>query len=339
MDEARMDENRMSLSNPPLLGEAQALAPDASIDAPVEIGNAQALKPSTRIGQFVVLGRRPDAGSLAVYVARDAMLDRAVLLYACPHGLAEPFRARLRTLAQFRHARLFALHDMIETDSGPVAVCAYEDGRPLATFLQEAPRNADLLGAIAQSFEALEVLHRHGLALGAIDAERMLVTPTGGLKLSALAPTNGNDADDAVALLGLWHASLQAANIEVPQRLSILLARARHEPLAFAEIHACFDAPASAPLGALAAIQARAAELTHLRGIRFDIVLVVAIIGLGAALAWTPAPIPDESSTAVVPQEIIQPPPLPRQFEVHEQQKQRSNTDKYAAVREAWAGR
>ena len=334
-----MDDNRLELSNLSAFGEAHGFASGCLAEPSGRAPVVPTFNAGERIGQFVVLGQRPHAGPLSVYIARDAMLDRTVLLYVCPPELAEPFKARARALAQFRHPQLFALHDMIETDAGPVAICAYEDGRSVAAFLQEGPGAAEIARAIAQSFRAVEVLHRHGVALGTIDTERMFVAPAGNLKLCALAPTGGNDRNDIPALLRLWHASLQTANLEVQQGLATLLSRAQYKPLSFAEIRAHFDASASAPVGAFAAVRSRAAELTHLRGIRFDIVLVVAIVGFGAALAWTPAPIPDESSTAVVPQEIILPPPLPRQFEVHERHKKESNTDKYAALREAWAER
>ena len=334
-----MDHNRLELSHLSAFGEAPGFAPDHLAEPSERAPIVRTFNAGERIGQFIVLGQRAHAGPLSVYIARDAMLDRTVLLYVCPRELAEPFRARARALAQFRHSQLFALHDMIETDAGPVAICAYEDGRSVAAFLQEGPGATEIARAIVQSFRALEVLHRHDVALGAIDNERMFVSPAGNLKLCALAPTDGNDRNDIYALLRLWHASLQAANLEAPPGLATLLSRAQHEPLSFAEIRAHFDASASAPIGAFAAFKAHAAGLTHLRGIRFDIVLLVAIVGLGAALAWTPAPLPDESSTAVVPQEIILPPPLPRQFEVHERHDKESNTDKYAALREAWAER
>lgn len=334
-----MDDHQLGLSNLPTFGEAPTFAPDCLAEPRGRVPVVPAFHAGERIGQFVVLGQRPHAGPLSVYIARDAMLDRTVLLYVCPSELAEPFRARARALAQFRHPQLFALHDMIETDAGPVAICAYEDGRSVVAFLQEGPDAMEIARAVVQSFRALEVLHRHGVALGTIDNERMFVAPAGNLKLCALAPTDGDDRNDVYALLRLWHANLQAANLEAPPGFATLLARAQREPLSFAAIHACFDALVSAPVGALVALKGRAAELTHLRGIRFDIVLVVAIVGLGAALAWTPAPLPDESSTAVVPQEIILPPPLPRQFEVHERHEKESNTDKYAALREAWAER
>lgn len=334
-----MDDNRLELSNLSAFGEALGFVSGCLAESSGRAPVVTTFSAGERIGQFIMLGQRPHAGPLSVYIARDAMLDRTVLLYVCPRELAEPFRARARALAQFRHPQLFALHDMIETDAGPVAVCAYEDGRSVAAFLQEGPDAIEIARAIVQSFRALEVLHRHDVALGAIDNERMFVAPAGNLKLCALAPTDGNDRNDIHALLRLWHANLQAANIEAPPGFATLLVRAQREPLSFAAIHACFDALASAPVGAFVTLKARAAELTHLRGIRFDIVLVVAIVGLGAALAWTPAPLPDESSTAVVPQEIILPPPLPRQFEVHERHEKESNTDKYAALREAWAER
>lgn len=334
-----MDDDRREFSNLSVLGEAANFAPDRLVVPSADGPGVPTLSAGERLGQFVVLGQRPHAGPLSVYIARDAMLDRTVLLYACPRDLAEAFRARVRALAQFRHPQLFALHDMIETNGGPVAVCAYEDGRSVGAFLQEGPSSAEIHRVIAESFVALEVLHRHDVTIGSIDLERMLVSPAGALKLCALAPTDGKDHNDVYALLRLWHASLQAANLEAPQALAILLERAQHAPLSFGEIRARFNDSASASIGSFAALKARTNGLAHLRGFRFDIVLVVAIVGLGAALAWTPTSIPDESSTAVVPQEIILPPPLPRQFEVNEQHKNEPNTDKYASLREAWAER
>ena len=135
------------------------------------------------------LGR---GGMATVYLARDTMLDRPVVLKVLAEHLAddETFRDRFlreaRLAAKLVHPNIVQVYDVGEDERGPYIVMEYVDGETLADELRRRGRlpAAEVVSIAVQICSALEAAHAAQLVHRDIKPQNILRSADGKVKLA-----------------------------------------------------------------------------------------------------------------------------------------------------------
>ncbi|WP_048876263.1 serine/threonine-protein kinase, partial [Saccharomonospora saliphila] len=155
------------------------------------LSSGQLIAQRYRLAQRIAVG-----GMGEVWEAGDTRLDRTVavkILKAELSGDAEflhRFRTEARTTASLNHQGIAAVHDYGETEAGQhsIAFLVMElvEGEPLASILARQGRlNAEFtLDVLEQAGRALQAAHERGLVHRDVKPGNILVTSSGGVKLT-----------------------------------------------------------------------------------------------------------------------------------------------------------
>jgi eukaryotic-like serine/threonine-protein kinase len=141
------------------------------------------LEPGTRIGdRYVVRKRGWATGAGAVWFAYDEVLERQVAVETFPDAdPADVARAVART-AQITHPGLCQIYDMITEPPG--IVFEHAPAGRLADRKDGALRPSQAASLCAQLASAIDALHQHGIAHGAIGPSSVLFDEEGRPKLT-----------------------------------------------------------------------------------------------------------------------------------------------------------
>lgn len=154
---------------------------DPSEAAPVRTG--------MRLGRYEV-GKPLGAGAYGqVYEARDTVLGRAVAMkfLAATTALAQSASHNLLAEAQaasaLNHPNIVTVHEVLESDSGPVLVMEFVEGRSLREVLRQPIPAADAHLYAVQLLEGLAAAHAHGIVHRDVKPENVTVRPDGYIKV------------------------------------------------------------------------------------------------------------------------------------------------------------
>ncbi|MBI3297718.1 MAG: protein kinase [Elusimicrobia bacterium] len=166
------------------------------------------LKAGRRIGEKFDLVRPIGRdGTVEIWKARDATLDRDVLLkrlYSGPSSAELDLRrADALQAAGLHHPNIVELYEIVELPEGLFVVYEYASGKSLRQVLAEKTTLSlraarDVMVPVCR---ALEHAHRRGLAHGGLAPERIVLTRQGYVKVMdfVLARTMGAGAQDYAA--------------------------------------------------------------------------------------------------------------------------------------------
>jgi serine/threonine-protein kinase len=148
-----------------------------------------ALTEGTRLGPYEILSLVGAGGMGEVYKARDTRLNRTVAVKVLPPATAtdpqfrERFLREARTISQFDHPHICALHDVGEDGGTAYLVMPYLEGETLADRLMKGPVPLDQALAIGiEIASALDRAHQAGIIHRDLKPGNIMLT-RGGAKL------------------------------------------------------------------------------------------------------------------------------------------------------------
>jgi serine/threonine-protein kinase len=149
------------------------------------------LESGTQIGHFRIESEIGRGGMGVVYLARDAMLGRAVAIKSLPPELTADvktwsrLRREARVLASLNHPNVAAIYDELEEAQGVgYLVLEYVPGQTLADRLARGPMPLqDALSAFAQVADGLEAAHRAGIVHRDLKPANIKITDQGRVKI------------------------------------------------------------------------------------------------------------------------------------------------------------
>ena len=130
-----------------------------------------ALARGATIGRYVILGLVGRGGMGEVYAAYDPELDRKIalkILHASAEGEAEAARARMlreaKAIARLSHPNVVVVHDAGTIGGRVFIAMEFVDGRTLADWLKESPRDwREVRAVFLAAGRALAAAHVAGL--------------------------------------------------------------------------------------------------------------------------------------------------------------------------------
>ncbi len=184
-----------------------------AVDVPrgaVETGPA--VDAGARIGRYQVEGVDRHAGR-SVYRARDAALDRPVVLELFPGGgdASDRLLADARALAGLAHPNVVTVLEAGEHEGAVFVAFEQVDGEPVDTWRASASRSvADIVQVFREAALGLAAAHEVGLVHGHLAADSILVGAGGHVRVdfaparrarSAVEPTAASDQSSLATLL------------------------------------------------------------------------------------------------------------------------------------------
>ena len=136
-------------------------------------------------GRYRVEKRAWDAGTGPVWLARDEVLERAVLIQTFPRDAAEGVARAVARAAQITHPALSQIYDVSDDPLGLVFENA--PGGRLADRKEAALPPPQAAVACRRLGTAIAALHSHGVAHGAIGPATVLFDEEGRAKLAGAA--------------------------------------------------------------------------------------------------------------------------------------------------------
>lgn len=141
------------------------------------------LAPGSAInGRYRLLRRAWDAGSGAVWLAHDDVLERPVLIQTFPGAGVDAVARAVARGAQLSHPGLCQIYDM-STDP-PAIVFEHAPGGRLIDRKDGALPLAEAARVVCQLTSAIAALHEHGIAHGSISPATVLFDEEGRPKLA-----------------------------------------------------------------------------------------------------------------------------------------------------------
>lgn len=158
------------------------------------------------LGKYRVLDRIRVGHAATVYKARDAMLDRLVILkQLAPHLLDDPtacarFRREAYTLAQIGNDSRYVvtIHELIEANRGLFIVTEFVPGYPLETLISKRQLSLQgILEILARSCLGLRSIHCAGFVHRDLAPRHVMVDPSCRPRIVdfTMAATEGSDPD------------------------------------------------------------------------------------------------------------------------------------------------
>ncbi len=152
---------------------------------------------ATVAGRYRVQERAWTTGKGAVWLAHDAVLERPVLIQTFPGASAHAIGTAVTRTAQLSHPGLCQIYD-VSTDP-PGIVFEHAPGGRLADRKEGALAPADAARMVCQLSAAINALHEHGVAHGAISPSTVLFDEEGRPKLAGALLTDGLGEEGADA--------------------------------------------------------------------------------------------------------------------------------------------
>jgi serine/threonine protein kinase len=157
----------------------------ASLDAP----DTQAVRSGMQLGRYLV-GSPVGAGSYGeVYQGLDTVLNRTVALKFLPATTLLPKSAALSLVAEaqaasaLNHPNIVTVHEVVDTEAGPVIVMEMVEGRSLRELLRESIPAQHARQYALQLLEALAAAHSKGIVHRDVKPENIMVRPDGYIKV------------------------------------------------------------------------------------------------------------------------------------------------------------
>jgi len=157
----------------------------ASLDAP----DTQGVRSGMQLGRYLV-GSPVGAGSYGeVYQGLDTALNRTVALKFLPAITLLPKSAELSLVVEaqaasaLNHPNIVTIHEVLDTETGPVIVMEMVEGRSLRELLRESIPAQHARQYALQLLEALTAAHAKGIVHRDVKPENIMVRPDGYIKV------------------------------------------------------------------------------------------------------------------------------------------------------------
>ena len=187
------------------------------------------LSAGTRLGPYEILAPIGAGGMGEVYKARDTRLERDVAVKVLPPHLStseetrQRFEREAKTISQFSHPHICALHDVGREGDTDYLVMEYLEGETLADRLGKGPLPTEqILRYGIEIADALDKAHRQGIVHRDLKPGNVMLTKTG-VKLLDFGLAKPLTAAGARPVSG---ASVMATEAQA----SAAADRARHDP-------------------------------------------------------------------------------------------------------------
>ena len=139
---------------------------------------------------YKIVGKLGQGGGGVVYLARDARLQRAVVLKFLSEELVADEKARKRFLREARlasaldHPNICTIHEINETNGLDFIVMQYVEGKTLKQILAGRPLEIDAALAIAiQVADGLTAAHQQGIVHRDIKPGNVIISDAGRVKI------------------------------------------------------------------------------------------------------------------------------------------------------------
>jgi hypothetical protein len=175
---------------------------------------AMTFRPGEIIGDYEILGPLGKGGMGAVYRVRNVISDRVEAMKEVLPGreqtpdLAERFLREIRVHATLRHPNITQLFTAFRRDQHLLMIMELVEGVNLEEILQRGPMpSGEAAACMAQTLEALEYAHAHGVIHRDIKPANIVVLPDGMVKLLDFGIARG-ESDRRLTLSGMVIGSL-----------------------------------------------------------------------------------------------------------------------------------
>ncbi|MDR1450016.1 MAG: hypothetical protein LBI84_07445, partial [Propionibacteriaceae bacterium] len=180
-------------------GEAVFLVDGAQ---PVLSGFAPLVAGALVTRRYRLLTQLRHTSAVDSWQATDEKLDRLVVVHAlADETAADAIIVAARRAATATDARFVRVLDAVADADGLYVITEWAEGTPLAEVLQSGPLTGlEAAWLVKEAAEPLSAVHPLGLFHQRLDATRVLITPTGGVRIAGLvtdAVFNPDPADEA----------------------------------------------------------------------------------------------------------------------------------------------
>ena len=158
--------------------------------AAVEAAGAESVHKGMRLGRYEVGDPLGSGAYGEVFRGRDTLLGRSVAMKflssttLLPKSAARALLEEAQAASALNHPNIVTIHDVLDTDSGPVIVMELIEGLALRTVLRTAPIPADLAVQYSvQLLEALAAAHANGIVHRDVKPENIMVRSDGYIKV------------------------------------------------------------------------------------------------------------------------------------------------------------
>jgi len=156
-----------------------------SLDAP----DTQSVRSGMQLGRYLVVSP-VGAGSYGeVYQGLDTVLNRTVALKflpattLLPKSAARSLVAEAQAASALNHPNIVTVHEVVDTETGPVIVMEMVEGRSLRELLRESIPAQHARQYALQLLEALAAGHSKGIVHRDVKPENIMVRPDGYIKV------------------------------------------------------------------------------------------------------------------------------------------------------------
>ena len=176
--------------------------------------DAMTFRPGEIIGDYEILGPLGKGGMGAVYRVRNVISDRVEAMKEVLPGreqtpdLAERFLREIRVHAALQHPNITQLFTAFRRDQHLLMIMELVEGVNLEEIVQRGPMPAgEAVACMAQTLDALDYAHAHGVIHRDIKPANIVVLPDGVVKLLDFGIARG-ESDRRLTLSGMVIGSL-----------------------------------------------------------------------------------------------------------------------------------